>query len=351
MPVYNVELFTPDISYRDSAQIREVDCEIDYLDVVKNKIDFGKRKIKAEKGDYIRIKSRELEILGIVSDVKSEKNKHTIEYKSFNKLWDLDVYMDFSELEEKSLEAWLAEAIRQLYVDSGDSLQNVYGLTVETTSETNAAFPDYDTGINNLFEIMMDAFTQYGVIVSESMDVGNRKLKITVGKCEAKEFTIEADLDNILEKEIVIKESKESTNKLIVYNEEDYTQQIIYYKNENDEITTDASNRNAPVVLDCVAVKVTEKSTFAEQAEKKANTTLKPTKLNNYIEIKVISNDRLVRPKERKIGQEATVISNGEMYKTVLTGMELDGQIKLIFGGIRIELTKQIKRRWRRNEY
>lgn len=351
MPVYNVEIFTPDILYRDSVQIKELDCEIDYLDVIKKKVDFGKRIVRAKKGDYIRIKNKEIEILGIVSDVEFEKNKHSIEYKSLNKLWDVDVYVNFAELEEKSLEEWLAEAIRRLYVDSGDLLQNVYGMTVTTTSETSAVFPDCETGINNLFEVMMDAFTQYGIIVSEKMDIGNRKLQISIGKCEANGFAIEADLDNILEKEIIIKESKESVNKLIVYNEENYAQQIIYYKNVNDEITTDATNRNAPVVLDCATVKVTDKNTFEEQAAKKAKATLKATRLNNYIEIKVTPDDKLIRPKERKIGQEAIVISNGEIYKTILTGMEIDGQIKLLFGAVRIELTKQIKRRWRRNEY
>lgn len=352
MPAYNVEIFTPDIVYRDSIQIKELDCEIDYLDVVKNKIEFGKRKIEAQKGDYIRIRNRSFEVLGIVSDIVEEKNKYSIEYKNLNKLWDQDVFVDFELLEEKSLEEWIAWIIRGLYIDSGDLLQDIFGMTVTTTSSTNAVFSeDYKTGIHNFFEIIIEAFTQYGVLVTESMDVGNKRIEVAVGKCREKEFTIEADLNNILDKEIIIKESKESVNKLIIYNQEDYAQHVTYYMDADERITTDDSNRKKPVVLDCVAVKATDKTPFEQQAEKKAGTVLKVSKLNNHIEIKVTGDDRLVRPRERKIGQQAAIISCGEVYKTVLTGMEIDEKVNLIFGVIRLELTKQIKRRWRKNEY
>lgn len=351
MRLYNVEIFSPDFSYRSSAQVDAIEHGFDYLDVEKEKIKIPGW-IDARRGDWIRISKDRFEANGIISDVKEKERSIELQYKPFHKIFDIDTYIDMESLSEMTLENWLARLIGGIYVQNEDTLQNIEGLEIKVLTEhRGASFEDYQTGINNLYDVILDAFVVYGVVCDFSMDVQRKKLVLQIGSVEAEKFTIEADLDNVLEKSITIKETKESTNKLIIYNKEDYSQKVTYYRNTNNEITTENRNRELPVVCDTVAVKVGARKTFEETAEKKAGNTLKASVYDNLIEITVALDDELVRPTERVIGQQADIISGGICYHTVLTGMEYDeDKILLIFGAIRLELTKQLKRRFRQWE-
>ncbi|MDD3369395.1 MAG: hypothetical protein PHP50_11025 [Lachnospiraceae bacterium] len=349
MQLYNVELFEPDFTYRDSAQVEELNHSFDYLDIEKTKIKIPGT-IKACKGDWIRIRNKKFEAVGIISDVKIKAKEVELEYKPASKIFNVKTYMDFSGLDDITVELWLSNIIRSLYIDNEDSLQNVKGLEIKVTSgQTGGTFSDYETGINNLFSVIIDAFTLYGIVCLFSMDVQRKKVILTIGTSIAEKFTIESDLPTVLEKDITIKEAKESTNKLIVYNEADYTESVVYYRDANDNITTVDTDRVSPVVFDSTVVKVSNNKTFAEVALSKAQSTLKATQYDNLIEITTTYEDELVRPLERVIGQKADIISGTSVYSTVLTGMDFSNDsIKLIFGTIRLELTKQLKSRWRK---
>jgi hypothetical protein len=61
----------------------------------------------------------------------------------------------------------------------------------------------------------------------------------------------------------------------------------------------------------------------------------------------MMNDDEMIQPASMRIGQTVTVLSNGTEYNSVLTGRQTGETTKLIFGFIRLELTKQIKRRER----
>lgn len=72
-----------------------------------------------------------------------------------------------------------------------------------------------------------------------------------------------------------------------------------------------------------------------------ANKTFKASKYSNNIEIVVEQNDSMIKPMEMKIGQVVNIIHDGVSYNSILTGKEIKGGlVKLIFGTIRLELTK-----------
>ena len=72
-----------------------------------------------------------------------------------------------------------------------------------------------------------------------------------------------------------------------------------------------------------------------------ANKTFKASKYSNNIEIVVKQDDSMIKPMEMKIGQVANIIHDGVSYNSILTGKEIKGGlVKLIFGTIRLELTK-----------
>lgn len=72
-----------------------------------------------------------------------------------------------------------------------------------------------------------------------------------------------------------------------------------------------------------------------------ANKIFKASKYSNNIEIVVKQDDSMIKPMEMKIGQVVNIIHDGVSYNSILTGKEIKGGlVKLIFGTIRLELTK-----------
>lgn len=62
---------------------------------------------------------------------------------------------------------------------------------------------------------------------------------------------------------------------------------------------------------------------------------------NNYIEITVLQSDSMIDPQRMNIGQIVNITHDGVSYNSILTGKEVSGGlVKLIFGTIRLELTK-----------
>ena len=62
---------------------------------------------------------------------------------------------------------------------------------------------------------------------------------------------------------------------------------------------------------------------------------------NNYIEITVLQSDSMIDPQRMNIGQIVNITHGGVSYNSILTGKEVSGGlVKLIFGTIRLELTK-----------
>lgn len=344
---YNVEIFTPAFEYRSSAQVEYLKHKFDYLDIEKSGIDLPGI-LEAERGDWIRITRGEFSAEGIVSEVIGKENSVELEYKPFHKILDIDVYMNPEALTIRTMEQWLADLIRDTYVINEDKLQNISGLEVKVTSgHYGAALADYEEGIHNLFDVSVSAFLSYGIVCEFEMNIQRKKLTLTIGSREMQKRTIEADLPNVLKKTVLVKEASETTNKLVVYNQEDYTQKIIYYRDRSDRITTLDTNRMVPVVCESVAVKVGNK-TLEEVALSRAENKLKPSRYDNLIELKVQVDDELIQPEKLKIGQQVNVIHNGKNYHTVYTGMEYEKElITLIFGAVRLELTKTLKRRFR----
>ena len=84
---------------------------------------------------------------------------------------------------------------------------------------------------------------------------------------------------------------------------------------------------------------------FEDAAYKNAETTFKSNKYDNYIELTCANDDSLINPTSLKVGQVTNVISNGVVYPTILTGRRVGDNTTLIFGTIRLELTKLLKER------
>ena len=84
---------------------------------------------------------------------------------------------------------------------------------------------------------------------------------------------------------------------------------------------------------------------FEDKAYTKALQTFSKNKYDNLIELEVAADDEMIKPTALKIGQVVNVISEGNSYTSILSGREIEDTIVLIFGTIRLELTKSLKGR------
>ena len=58
----------------------------------------------------------------------------------------------------------------------------------------------------------------------------------------------------------------------------------------------------------------------------------------------MMNGDTLVRPESLEFGQTVRIISDGVSYTSILTGREKGAFTKLIFGTVRLDLTKILRR-------
>lgn len=342
--VYMVEIFKPNFDYRSSTQVSDIDIEIDYLSITKNKIQMVE--IEAVAGDYIRISTTENEIDGIITGVSTKKNKTTITYKSFMDIFDIEIKVDITELATKTLEGFISDLIVANYITNSDTLQNILGLSVSILSGTGGATLDITSNITNLYKnIVYPALLQYNIVIDFAISTQQKKILCSITKNIEANKVIECDLPNILSKNIDLGVTKESYNKVIVINEDNISQQEVYFLHPDNSISATDSNRITPVIFQTVFTSISGTKTFSEVAYEKAVTILKPIEYNNLIEIEITNNDTLVNPLMLGIGQTVTIISAGMSYNSILTGKKIGKTTTLIFGAVRKELTKKLKRR------
>jgi len=342
MKVYNVELFSQTFEYLSSTQVKEIDIDFDYLDVVKNKI--SAPNIVADIGGYIRISHDNITVNGIVTNIEIEQQEVTVSFKDIMDICNIDILIDPTQLKTKTMEGFISDYLKQYYVNNTDYLQVIQGLTVNTYTGTSGTSLSIENPIDNFFKnVIYNAFLKHGIVVTFELNAQQKKIECKISKNISENVVIESTLPNIIDKKIEVGIAKESINKLIVLNEDNLAQSMIFYLHTDSSVSAVDANRILPVIFTTETVTVGDGEVFSDVALEKAIATLKPTEYNNLIEIEVMNDDDLVKPYDLKIGQTVTVIDNGNQYQSILTGKKINGTTTLIFGAIRKELTKKIK--------
>lgn len=345
---YNIETFSRSYAFHDSCQLTNVSYDEDYLSLSTNKIRIPIKNWKAQKNDFIRIQSDQEEKWGVITKITYDDYYTDVSIKSLISFFDIDIYPgQFSG----TIENYISSLFLSIYSTNVDDFQRISGFTTEKTSQTSGIINfDEDSQIFNIYEdILIQVFENYGVVVDVSVDVQNKKFKVKIGKNSTSEKVVETDLGNV-KASLVLKNTKESANKVTVYNKNDMTEKITYYLQSDGQITdTPATNKRiVPVIEECIAKSYNaSKETFSDVAYDEAFSKLKSEQLNHLIEIECMENDQLLEPLYMKIGQWVRVLINGIEYKTMLTGKNYKSdKIKLSFGTTRLEFTKRVKKGW-----
>lgn len=306
-------------------------------------------------GAYIRLQRDDTDVFGVITSVTTADDQllTKLGIQPFPAaIFSTEILFDTDQQGTVALETVIANQITASFISSSDTIQNIPGLSVTTTSSTVSWGMNLKSDTENMHHCVIDfydvlirrALEEYGIAIHTSVDFQNDTIDLTIGKVVGTQ-TIEADLPNVFEKTFLINESSKNTNKLDVYDTANYTTVRTYYKHTDGTYDTTNNNRLYPVVREIGTATADENNTFIVNADAVAASVFGEVTYNNLIEIKCLCDDALIRPMDLDIGSVVTVIHEGNAYTSIMTGYELeDNVINLIFGSIRADLTKLIRR-------
>ncbi len=366
MKPYNVEVFTRRFEMVVNTNVNEVEYKEDYLSSDENSITvFTMPGI--EKQDYIRINRDKEEYVGVITEIAygtdRSKELQMISYKPLMELFNTDILFDVDLQQTGTLEGFIADRIREMFIENDDESQNIRGLSVVTRSET----PDWyfhitpkETGghyniVNLIDSVIIPAMEKYGILVKPILDIQNQTIRVEIVKNAARGYLIETDLPNVISKQITIKSLSADVNKLVIYDAADYGRKKTYFL--HTDLSYDQEDRDRMIPVKCEITSVEEQRTVNEDGvEELSGPSFETLAMNeaynkfanlafsNLIELTVMKGDVLVRPEEIEYGQEVRIISGGTEYRSILTGREIGKNVKLIFGTVRLDLTKLLRR-------
>lgn len=359
MRAYNVEIYDPKFNFRSHTAVTNIDYAEDYLAPENNQLVV--ENIQATVGDYILITNGVYEFFGVITSVSDgSRELTTISYKPFVSLLDLDILFDV-DLQNKdsgtTLEDFIASSIHDLFVANPDTSMTVPNITSTITSHTSKWNFGLDSDdefshfcITNLLrQIVIPAFESYSVGIVARFDAGKKTIYLTIGTNNSPIVTIESDLPNIQSKNISVRRNDSEVNKVIVYNSENYVDKLIFYLHTDGSISVEDTDRIVPVLQEIYAVSPTYEEdvvveTFEERAILQAAEAFSIVEYDNFIELTMAIDDSLYHPMSMEIGQVVNVISGDKQYYSILSGKNISHTATLVFGLIRVDLTKQI---WR----
>lgn len=357
MRQFNVEFFDRTLTFVHRDSVYDPTIDDDYISAVSNNVEISSTD-KIENGHFVYITSEDIKFFGIVTDVAPGEDITTVTYKPFISLFDEEFLMDCydqgtGDASHPKLEDALYSYMRKMYVTTSDTHKRLNLEIVNAVSEakktSNWSFyilPDVEGShysIVNLYTtIIVNALKMYGVVVSVQPIFSSKKIVLTINKIDST-FNIDGNLDNVNVKTLKYNERPTGTNKLVVYNNQYYSDDpIIFYVHPDRSWDIEDTNRITPVVTKVSSVSPSTEGGFAGAAVDLAYSTLSGAEWDNLIELETIANDPIIRPMDLETGQLVSIWYKGGKYSSILTGRGFEGDhVTLYFGSERIKYSKR----------
>ena len=354
MQPYNVEIFDRQFNLVQHYNIDSIEYEFDYLSLGENHalVPFNDN---VKRGFYVRINNPAYEYFGVITSIEIDntfEGYSEIRFKPFLSVFDTNIVFNTTVSSDQiSLEQLIVDSIKAYFVDTVDDEQIITGLRIEKLTDTldwTLMFEEQSEGsgkaiINLLKDLIQPALVRHRVALYITPNFTSKTITIKVGVKDLVNFVIEAEMPSVLAKNVILNQTTKEVNKLYVYNEADYNDSAVYYLHPDGTFDSINTNRVTPVVFDVRTVSVAEGKTFDECALEAANNTFGDIFAANLIEITVLNDDWLVGADTMEIGQMVSVMLNGAVYQSVLTGFKRNSCTELTFGTIRMDLTKILK--------
>lgn len=302
-------------------------------------------------GAYIRLQRDDTDIFGVITSITNADDKLMTQFgiQPFPAaIFSAEILLDTNVQGVTALETVLANIITANWISNADTLQNIPGLSVTTTTSTTNWGMNLKSDTEGKHHCIIDfydvlirrALAEYGIAIQTNVDVETGTISLSIGKITGTK-TIESDLPNVFERTFLVNEASKNTNKLVVYDTSNYTTTRVYYKHTDGTYDTSNTDRVYPVVFEVQGAEVQEGETFAQAADSAAASVFGEVSYNNLIEITCHYDDKLIDPRSLKVGSVVSVIHDGVSYGSIMTGYKLSNNIiTLVFGSIRADLTK-----------
>lgn len=340
--MYRAEFFDRNFNFQCAHLISEhTVINLDYLVLDVTTITV-KGRTKTAKGSYVHISGINFD--GIVTDVQPAKDTVTITVKPLVSIFDVEIYSGTVT----DAAAYLYSEITAYLVSNTDTLQNLPVQLINSAPSASRPLLLADS-ITRITDIMASALTTYQIAVDCKLDL-NSKAIVTEIKQVSTEKTIEADLDNVIDKQITIGDSYGSCNKAYIRKiSTDNTTGTVsvldivpFFLHTDGTASIQDKDRITPVFWTLDSIEDSED--WDRQALARATELFAARKYDNEILLTYRSNDRLVFPYSMQIGTRTTVKTENKNYNSILTGKTYSaGTVQLIFGAVRVDLTKKIK--------
>lgn len=238
---------------------------------------------------------------------------------------------------ENSIEETIQTILTNDFVNNADSyMRQTFNFGITCTTSTSGSIEEKDAGsVVNFQDFLISIYNLYDIILQFNIYFGAIQPTITIFKPNKSVKTkISNNVHQVIE--ITARSRSASENKLVIYGSDKTTYRGTYYVNGEFLTTNDeADNR-----LNLIKTKyVFSDETLSDVAH--ANLS---TEIYNH-ELQVIMTDGFVYDtKQIRLGNYYDVYYKGQVFKSVLTGIEYDNihQITMIFGKVRQRLEDKI---------
>lgn len=355
MQQYNIDFFDRTLTFVYNTVIDPVTIDDDYISSTINVVDIDPTYLVST-GQFIRIQNEEYSFFGVVTEVSPGDYQTRVSFKSFLTVFDEEVLFDThlqgtgSPNVRPTLEALLAGYISDMYITNSDTYQRL-PISVEIdsgitqTQDWSFGFRSdneelHHTTVYLYSELLVYALNKYGVVVDVNPVFHDKTVHLRVTK-RLRPFRISADLASVTVKTLKYNNQTLGTNKLVIYNADNFSQKIIYYVHNDRTWDDENRDRVVPVIQETRIVSPGSGS-FEEAAVETGYSILSGTAWDNIIELDTYTDDINVAPMELSIGQVVSIYYKEAIYTSILTGRVLDqNKITLMFGSDRIEYTKR----------
>lgn len=335
--VFKAEFFDRAFGYIASSLISSPEISFDYLTLETTEVILPDL-LNIPYGSYANITDIDGNTIyqGITLEAMQESGITSVLLSPLLSICDTDAFADFSSI--GNVETFIAGILNGLY-DGSDASQSITGFTATATT-TTAASMLLDGNIQNLYDFLIQAFKKYGIICNAEFSSQDKTFTVTISKVSATPFYIETELSNVFDPQVFIGGVRGMLNKVTYIDETDESTTVTYYLHADGTISDIDEDRIIPVVS---GYRYINSESFAADAAIAATDDLTPEEFNNLIEVTVKNDDQIIAPTEKKVGDRALVYHGGAAYSSILTGYRKTTQLTtLIFGAVRLELTKKI---------
>lgn len=348
---YRVDIFDRSFGFVSMGQTSEPTLVTDYL--VQTSSQFTMTgKVAVSRGCYAQVRGEDSDLYqGIVTDYMYNGNTTTITLAQMSKLLDVEVFADITTL-SAGIEAWMSDRLREVYAGT-DTAQALSGLVINATTTTAGMYEPNDDGVYNLYDIAVQMFKSYGVIIDIRLDIPNRSVVFSFRVVDpVSVWLLETNLADVADYTVSSATLSEFPNKMVIRRDDDPSQELVFYWHPHGfdgYVDTDGTHdRVLPVVSRCATVSVDEDEVFADVAYEEALSTMYQSQYDDQIEITFNSSSKLVEV--GRVGQLYLIKDGSEMYATILTGYQRinDRYTRMTFGYVRTRLTQILSQERRR---